>query len=462
MQPAADPALAPQQATPDLFATSEEQAEKALKANRRSLNRLSLIGLGIVGVFIFGAGLWASVAPLASAAMAPGVVSPEGYRRTVQHLEGGIIQQILVEDGAKVHQGQLLMVLDATQDTANLDIVQVQRYGAAASLARLDAEVDGRPEITYPDWLIAAAKKDQRAQEAITSQERLFKVRRENLQGQRDVLQQTIAQLEEQRVGRQAEAESAENQLKLFKEELKTVEDLVKQGYERRSRLLEMQRSNAQFEAQASSARSALASTDQQIGEYKLRLLNIDQQARDQASSQRAELEKELANLDSKLASAADVLSRTQIVAPIEGTVVNLRYHTVGGVVAPGSPILDIVPDAEKLIIDVRISPMDIDVVHVGESCLVKFTAYKQRSLPRITGKLIYVSPDAVQEPNSGQSFYAGKVEVSQEELGKIRPAIHLVPGMPAEAAITTGERTVMRYILDPLIASLQRSFVED
>lgn len=450
-----------QQLTEDMFANSAEEAQKALRSNRRSLLKISVIGALVSGIFIFGAGTWAMFAPLASAAMAPGVVSPEGYRRTVQHLEGGIIQEILVHDGSRVKEGQVLMVLDSTRDTANLEVIQIERYGAAAALARLSAEVEGADRITYPEWLLEEAKKHEKAQEIITSQDRLFKLRRDTLEGQKKVLQQRVSQLQEQVVGRQAEAESAAEQLALLDEEMTTISNLVKRGFERRSRLLEMQRLKAQLVAQASSTRAALATTQQQINEAQMQVLNLEAQNRDNASSQRAELEKQLASLDSKLSATTEVLSRTQITSPVEGTVVNLKFHTLGGVIPPGSPILDIVPDAEKLVIDVQLSPMDIDVLHTGEKCLVKFTAYKQRSLPRITGTLIYVSPDAIQGPTGG-SYYAGKVEVTQEELGKIAPAIHLVPGMPAEVAVTTGERTVMRYIMDPLIASFQRSFVED
>ncbi|WP_342642752.1 HlyD family type I secretion periplasmic adaptor subunit [Rhodoligotrophos ferricapiens] len=452
---------APQQLTEAMFASSEEEARKALNANRRSLLKVSTIGLLVVGIFLFGAGTWAAVAPLASAAMARGVVSPEGYRRTVQHLEGGIIQEILVHDGSRVKEGDTLIVLDATQNVASLDVLQVQRYGAAAALARLDTEVEGRDKITYPEWLLQAAEKDHKAAEIIASQNRLFNLNQESLKGRRDALKQRVAQLEEQLVGRRAVLASARDQLRLFDQEAKTIYDLIQRGFERRARLIELQRSRSQLVTSVSTAEADLATTEQQLTEAKIQVVNIDAEARNTASGQRAQLEQELANLDSKLSATSDVLSRTRITAPVEGTVVNLRYHTIGGVINPSSPILDIVPDAEKLLVDVQISPMDIDVVHGGEQCLVRLTAYKQRSLPRIEGKLIYVAPDATQEP-TGQSYYAGKVEVSQKELGKIQPAIQLVPGMPAEVAITTGTRTVMRYILDPLIASFQRSFVED
>jgi HlyD family secretion protein len=454
--PAAEPAN-----VADLFVDPEGEARKALARNARSLRKISLWGVIICGVFVFGAGSWAALAPLASAAMAPGVVSPEGYRRTIQHLEGGIIQQILVKDGDHVKAGQPLLILDATRDMANLDIIQIQRFGAAAAFARLEAEIEGADKVTYPDWLLEEAKKNPKAHDIVQSQDRLFELRMQTLKGQKGVLEQRVAQLNEQLIGRQAEATSAQEQLELMRQEMETVSKLVKQGFERRSRLLEMQRVMSQFEAQATSTQSALATIQQQINEAKLQVLNLEAQARDNASSQKAELEKELASLESKLAASQDALQRTEITSPIDGTVVNLKFHTIGGVIPGGQPILDIVPASEKMIIDVRISPMDIDVVHTGEECLVKFTAYKQRGLPRIMGKLIYVSPDAVEDGRGG-TFYEGKVEVNETELGKIKPAIVLTPGMPADVSITTGTRTVLRYILDPLINSLQRSFVED
>ncbi|MGF7162339.1 HlyD family type I secretion membrane fusion protein [Rhodoligotrophos appendicifer] len=438
-----------------------EDGRKELAANLRSLGKISALGIAIVGIFVFGAGAWAAIAPLASAALAPGIVSPEGYRRTVQHLEGGIIAKILVSDGDKVRSGQPLIILDNTRDTANLDVVQMQRYATSAAAIRLDAEIMGRP-LVFPQWLEEAAKRQTKVEEIVTSQKRLFQLRRETLDGQKKVLEQRIAQLNEQIVGRKAEVESTGRQLALLSQELDTAQGLVSKGLERRTRLLELQRGKAQFEGALSSAKASLASAEQQIGEANFQIIGVEAEFRDKASSQLAEVEKELASLDSRLSATADVVSRTKIVAPVGGTVVNLKFHTIGGVIPPGAPILDIVPDFEKLIIDVRIAPIDIDVVRVGQEALVHFTAFKQRSMPRIKGRVIYVAPDATSDPNTGASFYSGKVEVSQHEMGKIQPAIELLPGMPADAAITTGARTVMRYIMDPLIAAFQRSFVED
>lgn len=460
-KPGTNPALSPESKA-TLFVDPVTDARDALAANRRSLIKISVIGSLVAGVFVFGAAGWAALAPLASAALAPGIVSPEGYRRTVQHLEGGIIQDIRIKDGDRVKAGDILLVLDSTRDTANLDLVQIQRFGAAATFARLHSEVEGTTTIEYPEWLVEEAKTNPRARDIITSQNRLFTLRLQTLQGQKSVLEQRVAQLNEQIIGRRAEAKSAGEQLNLLQQEMDTVAKLVQQGFERRQRLLEMQRLRAQFEAQSMSAQSALGSTEQQINEAKLQVINLDGEARDRASTQKAELEKELASLESKLSASQDVVSRTEIAAPVDGTIINLKFHTIGGVIPGGQPILDVVPDAEKMVIDVRISPMDIDVVFIGEDCLVKFSAYKQRSLPRTIGKLIYVSPDAIQDPGSGASYYGGKVEVADSEMDKIRPAIILTPGMQADVSITTGTRTVLRYILDPLISSFQRSFIED
>ncbi|MGK9169215.1 HlyD family type I secretion periplasmic adaptor subunit [Inquilinus limosus] len=433
-----------------------------LRQNARALNRLSLIGGAVIGVFVFGFGAWASVAPLASAAIANGVVSPEGNRRTVQHLEGGIISELLVKDGTEVKAGDTLLVLDATRDQATYDSVRMQRLADVAALARLDAEQAGAASITLPQEVLDTAAENPVAAALVRAQQEQFKSRRESILGQKSVLEQRIAQSRADIEGLRAQIVAGDTQLALIQEEINGVAPLVAKGLERKTRLLELQRGQARIAGEKASDVSAIAKAEQIIGESQMRILALDSDFRDKIAEERSTTQKELAQLEEKMRSAGDVVGRTRILAPVDGVVVNLKYHTLGGVIQPGAPILELVPKNERLVIDVQVQPHDIDTVREGQSALVRFTAYHQRNMPRIDGKVIYVAADSTQDEQSKRSFFLAKVEVDAALLKQVAPQINLSAGMPAEASIQTGTRTALQYAVDPLVHAFQRSFVED
>ncbi|MGK9237266.1 HlyD family type I secretion periplasmic adaptor subunit [Inquilinus limosus] len=433
-----------------------------LRQNARALNRLSLIGGAVIGVFIFGFGAWAAVAPLASAAIANGVVSPEGNRRTVQHLEGGIIRELLVKDGTEVKAGDTLLVLDPTRDQATLDMVRMQRLADIAALARLDAEQSGAASIAMPQEVLDEATVNPVAAALVRAQQEQFKSRRESILGQKSVLEQRIAQSRADIEGLRAQIVAGDTQLALIQEEIDNVTPLVNKGLERKPRLLQLQRGQAQIAGQRAADTSAIAKAEQTIGESQMRILALESDFRDKIAEERATTQKELAQLEEKMRATGDVVGRTRILAPVDGVVVNLKYHTLGGVIQPGAPILDIVPKNEKLVIDAQVQPHDIDTVREGQSALVRFTAYHQRNMPRIDGRVIYVAADSTQDEQSKRSYFLAKVEVDPTRLKEIAPQINLSAGMPAEVSIMTGTRTALQYAVDPLVHALQRSFVED
>lgn len=433
-----------------------------LRRNARALNRLSLIGGAVIGVFIFGFGAWAAVAPLASAAIANGVVSPEGNRRTVQHLEGGIIRELLVKDGAEVKAGDTLLVLDDTRDLAAYDSVRMQRLADITALARLDAEQSGAASITLPQEVLDDAAANPVAAALVRAQQEQFKSRRESILGQKSVLEQRIAQSRADIEGLRAQIVAGDTQLALIQEEINGVAPLVAKGLERKTRLLELQRGQARIAGEKASDASAIAKAEQIIGESQMRMLALDSDFRDKIAEERATTQKELAQLEEKMRSAGDVVGRTRIVAPVDGVVVNLKYHTLGGVIQPGAPILELVPKNDRLVIDVQVQPHDIDTVREGQSALVRFTAYHQRNMPRIDGKVIYVAADSTQDEQTKRSYFLAKVEVDPTLLKQVAPQINLSAGMPAEASIQTGTRTALQYAVDPLVHAFQRSFVED
>ncbi|MGK9237405.1 HlyD family type I secretion periplasmic adaptor subunit, partial [Inquilinus limosus] len=437
-----------------------DETATVLRRNARALNRLSLIGGAVIGVFIFGFGAWAAVAPLASAAIANGVVSPEGNRRTVQHLEGGIIRELLVKDGAEVKAGDTLLVLDDTRDLAAYDSVRMQRLADITALARLDAEQSGAASITLPQEVLDDAAANPVAAALVRAQQEQFKSRRESILGQKSVLEQRIAQSRADIEGLRAQIVAGDTQLALIQEEINGVAPLVAKGLERKTRLLELQRGQARIAGEKASDVSAIAKAEQIIGESQMRMLALDSDFRDKIAEERATTQKELAQLEEKMRSAGDVVGRTRILAPVDGVVVNLKYHTLGGVIQPGAPILELVPKNDRLVIDVQVQPHDIDTVREGQSALVRFTAYHQRNMPRIDGKVIYVAADSTQDEQTKRSYFLAKVEVDPTLLKQVAPQINLSAGMPAEASIQTGTRTALQYAVDPLVHAFQRSFV--
>jgi HlyD family secretion protein len=433
-----------------------------LKRNAYGLNRLSLIGGVVIGVFVFGFGAWAAVSPLASAAIANGVVSPEGNKRTVQHLEGGIIRELLVKDGTEVKAGDPLLVLDATRDLATYDSVRMQRLADIAALTRLDAEQNGATTLVMPQEVLDEAAKNPGAAALVRAQQEQFTSRRESITGQKSVLQQRVEQSRSDIEGLRAQIISGQTQLELIQQEINGVTPLVAKGLYEKPRLLALQREQARISGVNAANLSAIAKAEQAVGESQMRMLALESDFRDKIAEERSSTQKELAQLDEKMRSAGDVVGRTRILAPVDGVVVNLKYHTLGGVIQPGSPILELVPKNDRLVIDVQVQPNDIDSVREGQSALVRFTAYHQRNMPRIDGTVIYVAADSTQDEQTRRSYFLAKVEVDPALLKKVAPQVNLSAGMPAEASIQTGTRTALQYAVDPLVHAFQRSFVED
>lgn len=429
-------------------------------ALRRSLRGPVLIGAAVVVLFFAGLGGWAAVAPLASAAIAAGVISPDGNRRTVQHLEGGIIREILVRDGDRVAAGDPLILLSDAQPQASHQSLMSQYRMLAATRSRLRAEQLARETVAFPEWL-DAARDDPDVAALLETQAQLFRTRRQTLDGRTDILRRRIAQLQEEVVGLEAEIASQTTQLALIDDEIAGVARLVEQGLERRPRLLGLQRAKAEIEGALAQNRAAIARAEQAIGETELQILTVRVQRADETAAELNDVQTEMLTLEERLAASRDVLHRLAVTAPVGGTVMGLRYHNTGGVIGPGDPILDIVPFDDDLLVDARVSPLDIDVVRPGLTAQVHLSAYPQRNLPRIEGTVRQVSADSFADEDTGQSYYLARVEVDRERLASFDQDIDLLPGMPAEVMIYTGERTVLDYLLEPIMRTVRRSMRE-
>jgi HlyD family type I secretion membrane fusion protein len=415
--------------------------------------------LGYVAVLLLVAGLggWSVIAPLASAAIAIGVVSPDGYRKTIQHLEGGIIRAIHVREGDFVTAGQKLVTLEETQAKANYEELRERYVYLLAMEARLIAEQTGADTIEFPAELMTLGTGEA---QNLRGEEDLFLSRRATREGRERILDQRVKQLEEEIVGLRAVIAADSTQLELIKQEIAGVKELYDKGLERLPRLLALQRSQADIRGEQARYGAQIARNKQEIGESEMQLLTMRQEDKEKINEDLTKVRSALAELRSQLPSRADVLTRTIITAPIAGTVMNVRVTTESGVVRPGEPILDIVPVEAKLIIDARVRPIDIDTVQPGMKAHVLLTAYRQRNLLQIHGSLRSISADRLIDDRSGEAYFLAKVEVDRAELARLKD-VRLMPGMPAEVMILTGERTLLDYFLRGFLESVTKSFRE-
>jgi HlyD family type I secretion membrane fusion protein len=418
-----------------------------------------MAGLLIIAIAFGGFGAWAALSPLDSAAIAPGVVVVESRHQTVQHLEGGIIQEILVDEGSKVEAGQVLIRLQGMQARTTYDLLRGQYLAALALEARLTAERDGAATIAYPPEVLAA-RDDPDIAKALAGQDNLFATGKQYRDGAVAILQERIAQLDEEIKGLNAQESSKKKQASLVREELKGVKELYDKGLEKKPRLLSLQRAAALLDGDRAELEAQAARAQQQIGEAQLRIIDIDNQFRQSVAQDLRDAQARLAETSDKLRVASDMLQRLDIVAPQSGIVTGLRFHTVGGVIPGGQPIMDIVPSDAKLVVEARIRPDDIDVVHAGMKAEVRLTAYKRRYTPTVFGEVTQVSPDRVLDDKTGIPYFLARI-VIDPSTGKNLDDVALYPGMQAEVMIATGQRKAIDYMLGPIFESASRAFRE-
>lgn len=418
-----------------------------------------IAGMSILAVFFGGFGTWAALAPLDSAVIALGVVKVEGNRKTVKHLDGGIVKELLVKEGDRVEKGQVLIRLDETDARARIDIFSGQYDSLKALESRLLAERDGLDTIRFPDFLLDRAG-DDNVFEMLAGQINVFETRRASLAGQIAVLQQRIAQLRTQIGGFQAQKRSQERQLELIREELAGTRELHEKGYAPKTRVLALERKAASIEGESGELIADIARTRQAIGEAKLQIAQLQKERLAEATTELRDVQTRLGDVEPRLGWAKEMLSRTELAAPEAGYVLGLTAFTVGGVIAPGERVLDIVPADNTLIIEARIQPSDIDDVYAGMPAEVQLTAYKRRVVPTVDGVLTWVSADRLTDDRSGEAYYVAYVEIDPESLAEVGE-IRLYPGMPAQVMIATGARTAFDYLIGPLTSSFDRAFRE-
>lgn len=433
-----------------------EAAAAGLKVDDAPVRRLGFIILFVV--FGIGGG-WAALAPLDSAVYASGQVAVESYRKTVQHLEGGIVREVRVHDGEDVKAGDVLLVLDPTQTSSELEAVRSQLVAAQAQEARLIAERDDADDVVFKDSDLSTA--DKRVQEARASERQIFIAGRDARRGEVNVLKNRAAELEQQIRGYNEVIASKESLAKSYASEIKDLTGLLKEGFVSNERLRDQERNLSRLQAEIADHRSSIARVKVQIGETRLQILQTTQKFKSDVASKLADAQSRVYEARERLAALQDRFNRTEVKAPVDGMVMGLAVHTIGGVVQPGTNLLDIVPDAAKLIVETHIEPKDIDRVELGSKAEVRFSAFSHATTPIIEGELIYVSADRLTNERDGAPYYLGRVKLTDQgakDLGNRE----LVPGMPADVLINTGSRTMLQYLLKPARNAMARSMIEE
>ncbi len=414
-----------------------------------------LVLLSTVGVF----GVWGYLAPIDGAAMAPGFVVVKSHKKTVQHLDGGIVNQLFVKEGDIVNSGDLLLTLDGTENKAQLEIARGQFITLAAQVARLEAERDGKKKVHYSATL--DNNEDDRIIEAKKNENQLFEARINAHNGEIAVLTNRIGQLNSKINGLKSQRTSKQALVVSYSEEVHDLKELLTEGFVDKQRLRDTERSYILNSGEVSALSSDIAASEIQIGETKLQILQLEKKFQEDVSTKLSEAQTNLYDVNQRMLATKDKVTRIDIKAPVAGRVMGMGMHTVGGVILPGHPILDIVPQKEELVIDAQVSPLDIDRVSVGLIAEVRFTAFTQALTPIIEGKVINLSADRLIDENTGAPYYQALVELTPESVKKMSH-LELVPGMPVEVLIKTGERTVFEYLIKPIRNAIARAFIED
>jgi membrane fusion protein, type I secretion system len=409
--------------------------------------RPAILGYLIVTVTFFVLGAWSAIAKLDSAVVASGVVAVESNRKTVQHLEGGIINEILVREGQRAKQGDILFRIDPTQAQANFDLQQNQLYAALAQEARLVAEREGATEVTSPEEL-QEVRVHPTVARALADQIKEFHERRASLSGQMDLLEAKIGQYKIEIEGLIVQQKATETQLRWIVEELADLRSLLDRNLVQKSRVLALEREKSRLEGVIGRSTADQAKAQNGIGEAQLQIRQLRQKFLEEVSGQILEARQKIADLREKVRVAKDVFRRLVIAAPVSGTVQNLKFFTVGGVIKAGEPLLEIVPERDRFIVQAHVSPHDTESLIPGMRAEIRFTAFRTNVLPLIMGHVESVSRDRLIDETTRQPYFLAQIIV-EDVPREVRE--RLVAGMPADVLLPTGERTVLDYLVRPL-----------
>ena len=426
---------------------------------RESIRLHLIVGLTVVVLLAGGLGGWASTAEISGALIAPGQIVVESSLKKVQHPTGGVVGEVRAHDGDLVKAGDVLVRLDDTVTKANLAIVTKTLDGLWARAARLEAEQQGLSKIAFPRALLDRAD-DPDVKNIMANESKLFEVRTTGRSGQKAQLRERIVQLNEEIAGLQAQETAKDQEIALVQKELVGVRSLYDQHLVQLTRLTTLERDAARLAGERAQFIASRAQAKGKITETELQVIQVDKDMVSDVSKDLRETNDKIGEFVERKVTAEDQLRRIDIRAPQDGMVEQSTVHTVGGVISAGDAIMIIVPQGDDLQVEAKVNPQDIDKLQIGEKTLLRLSAFNQRTTPELNGFVTRVSPDVNTDKRTGQSYYTIRVSMPPEELARLGE-VRLIPGMPVEAFVQTGDRTMLSYLVKPLKDQLARAFRE-
>jgi HlyD family secretion protein len=434
-------------------------SDNDLQGSQRSIRTHLIVGLAIVVLLAGGLGGWASTMEISGALIAPGSIVVESNVKKVQHPTGGVVGEVLAHDGDTVKAGDVVVRLDDTVTKANLAIVTKNLDASYARAARLQAEQQGIDKIIFPKELLNRAD-DPDVKGLMASETKLFDVRVNGRVGQKAQLHERITQLNEEIAGLEAQEKAKDQEIALVEKELVGVRQLYDQHLVQLTRLTTLERDAARLNGERAQFVASRAQAKGKITETELQIIQVDKDMVSDVSKDLRETNDKIGEYVERKITAEDQLKRTDIRAPQDGMVEQSTVHTVGGVITAGDAIMMIVPQADDLQVEAKVNPQDIDKLQIGQKALLRLSAFNQRTTPELNGVVSRVSPDVTTEQRTGTSYYTIRVAMPPEEIARLGE-VKLIPGMPVEAFVQTGDRTMLSYLIKPLHDQMMRAFRE-
>ncbi|MCH2167064.1 MAG: HlyD family type I secretion periplasmic adaptor subunit [Oceanicola sp.] len=419
-----------------------------------------IIGFIALLILVGGFGAWSMLANISGAVIAMGQVEVDQNRQVIQHLDGGIVAEVLVDEGKPVDAGQVLLRLDSKDLSGELAIVEGQLYELMARSGRLQAERDGADAITFESELLDVAAQSPDMAELVQGQTSLFEARRQSVDKEIEQLNRRAAQTESQIAGVDAQKEALEIQLALIAEELASQQDLLDRGLAQASRVLSLQREEARLRGSIGELAANRAEAEGRVTEIEIEILKLETRRREDAITRLRDLQYNLLELKERRRLLLERLSRLDIRAPLAGIVYDLQVTTERAVIQAAQPVLYLIPQDRPLVITARVEPIHVDQVYVGQDTTLRFSTFDQRTTPELFGRIVQISPDAFTDERTQSSYYRAEVELLEGEFDKLAGQ-EVLPGMPVETYIRTEERTPMAYLVKPLTDYFNRAFRE-
>jgi HlyD family secretion protein len=427
-------------------------------AAQPSIRRHIFAGVVVIAVLVLGFGGWAGTTQLSGALIAPGQIVVDSNVKKVQHPTGGIVGEVRVRDGDSVKEGDIVVRLDETVTRANLAIVTKGLNELSARKARLEAERDSAQQIRFPPLLTGSSDADVRS--IMDSEEKLFELRRTARAGQKSQLRQRIGQLQEEITGLSAQQNAKAREIELIDRELAGVRDLFSKNLIQMNRLTQLEREATRLQGERGQLIATTAQAKGKISELELQIIQIDQELSSEVAKEMRDVDAKIGEFVERKVTAEDQLRRIDIRAPQSGTVFQSTVHTVGGVISAGDAIMLIVPAADNLTVEAKVNPQDINQLQIGQKAILRFTAFNQQTTPEIQGSVSRISADITTDQRTGLGYYTIRIALPADQVARLGD-VKLVPGMPVEAFIQTGDRTVISYLMKPMSDHFNRAFRE-